>query len=75
MKRFFFYFHKADAGRLGVVVASAGRAGPVVALRLSKLDFVNAESFFFLAVGGRGVENLFEACFGFVSTKREVVVL
>jgi len=50
---FFFYNHRADAGRLGVVVASAGRAGPVVALRLSKLDFVNAESFFFWpSVGG-----------------------
>lgn len=73
--------HRADAGRLGVVAGSAGRAGPVVVLRLSKLGFVNAESVC-IAVGGReckdstdGVscrqrpptvgENLFETCFGF----------
>ena len=73
--------HRADAGRLGVVAGSAGRAGPVVVLRLSTLDCVNAESVFF-AVGGweckestDGVsyrqrpptvgENLFETCVGF----------
>lgn len=44
--------HRADAGRLGVVAGSAGRARPVVVLRLSKLDFVNAESVFLPSVGG-----------------------
>lgn len=51
------FFGRSQSGRrkAGVVAGSAGRAGPVVVLRLSKLDYVYAESVFF-SVGGRGVQ-------------------
>ena len=45
------FFGRSQSGRrkAGVVARSAGRAGPVVVLRLSKLDFVYAESVFFFS--------------------------
>jgi len=54
------FFGRSQSGRrkAGVVARSAGRAGPVVVLWLSKLDFVYAESvFFFQSVGGECKES------------------
>lgn len=75
MKRFFFTITGRTPAGWGLWLPRQAGRGQWLLSGSQSWTLLMPNLFFFLAVGGRGVENLFEACFGFVSNKREVVVL